>query len=169
MFSLLWIVIVWKCTLDLFFSQIVFVHNWLGKKCILKVVFFTQKTSSVVLVRLFCIFFFNADFMHYQTQTFDQILDFDKNWKIEIAFVTSLLNYLKHDYSNGARNWVGKKKVNKKKGTTTRLDPQFCTWSNYSLSCRSFCLSLPLSTKNFFLCFPLPQSIQKTFWETIFD
>ena len=46
---------------------------------------------------------------------------------------------------------------------------QFCTWTNYSLSCRSFCLSLPLSTsKNFFLHFPLPQSIQNTFWEKKF-
>ena len=51
------------------------------------------------------------------------------------------------------------KKWTKKKGTTTttttrrRFDHQFCTWSNYSLSCRSFCLSLPLSTfqKLFFM------------------
>ena len=65
-----------------------------------------------------------------------------------------------------------KKKWTKEKAP--RLDDddeyhQFCTWSNYSPSCRSFCLSLPLSTsKNFFLCFQLPQSIQKTFWENNF-
>ena len=42
------------------------------------------------------------------------------------------------------KKWT-KKKWTKKKG---------CTWSNYSLSCRSFCLSLPLLTsKNFFSCF----------------
>ena len=63
---------------------------------------------------------------------------------------------------------LAKKKVNKKKRYDD--DHQFCTWSNYSLSCRSFYPSLPLSTfKNFFLCFPLLQSIQKTFWETIFE
>ena len=48
---------------------------------------------------------------------------------------------------SGARNWVGKKKSEQKK-VPRRLDEyhQFCTWSNFSLSCRSFCLSLPLST-----------------------
>ena len=68
---------------------------------------------------------------------------------------------------------LAKKKSEQKKkyhdDSTQRLDHQFCTWSNYSLSCRSFCLSLPLSTfKNFFLCFLLPWSIQKTFKKTIF-
>ena len=48
-------------------------------------------------------------------------------------------------------------------------DGQFCTWSNYSLSCPSFYLSIPLSTsKNIFLYFPLPQSIQTIFWENSF-
>ena len=70
--------------------------------------------------------------------------------------------------SSGARNWVGKKKSEQKKRYHDD-DHQFCTWSNYSLSCQSFCLSLPFSTsKNFFLCFPPPKSIQKTFWEIIF-
>ena len=70
----------------------------------------------------------------------------------------------------GARNSVGKKKVNKKRyhdddDSTTNFVPG----SNYSLSCRSFCLSLPLFTsRNFFLCFPLPQSIQNIFWENNF-
>ena len=59
---------------------------------------------------------------------------------------------------------LAKQKIEQKKKVRRRLDHQFCTWSKYSLSCRSFCFSLPLSTsKNFFLCFPVPQSIQKTF------
>ena len=41
--------------------------------------------------------------------------------------------------------------------------------SKYSLSCQSFYLSLPLLTsKNFSSCSPLPQFIQKTFWEIFF-
>ena len=64
-----------------------------------------------------------------------------------------------------------KKSEQKKKVPRRRRldDHQFCTWSNYTLSCRSFCLSLPLSTsKNVFLCFPRLQSIQNTFWENNF-
>ena len=81
------------------------------------------------------------------------------NHFLHIAQKTDIL--ISFNYSSGARNWVGKKKSEQKKRYDDDDDlHQFCTWSNYSLSCRSFCLSLPLSTsKKFFLCFPLPQSI----------
>ena len=66
------------------------------------------------------------------------------------------------------KKWT-KKRYQRRRTTRRQLDHRFCTCSNYSLSCRSFCLSLPLPTsKNFFWCFPLPQSIEKTFSENNF-
>ena len=83
--------------------------------------------------------------------------------KTLFSFSTSMFTIIRAKRGrrpSGARNLVGKKKkVNKKKKVRRRRldDHQFFSWSNYSLSCRNFCLSLPLSTsKNFFLCFPLP-------------
>ena len=81
--------------------------------------------------------------------------DFVTSWhKKENGEVTLFLLYIFIRAELGIG--LAKKKWTKKKGstTTTTSTTNFvvCTWSNYSLSCRSFCLYLPLSTpQNFFL------------------